>query len=97
MFEFINKTNQLLDKNEISKQDATDVYNFFKELNEIFGIIDFKKVNKTIPAEIRKLAKERELARKNLDWKKSDEIRAEIEKKGFLVQDSKNGPVIKSA
>jgi len=96
MFEFINNTNQLLLQNLISKKGSDEIYKFFIEINNIFGIIDFKKVNKTVPAEIKKLVKERETARKNQDWKKSDDIRAQIERKGFIVQDSKDGSVIRN-
>jgi len=95
LFDFIKKANSLLDKNSISKKEAETTYKFFQEINKIFGIINFKKITKGIPSEIKKLAKEREIARKNKDWQKADELRKEIEKQGFLVQDSENGPVIK--
>ena len=95
LFDFIKKINQLLDQNLISKKQAVKMYNFFQEIDKIFGIVDFKKVNLVIPAEIKKLAKEREQARKNQDWKRSDEIRLEIEKRGFVVEDTQKGPVIK--
>jgi len=96
MFEFINAVNKILDENLISKKDAAEIYKFFIEINNILGIIDFKKVNKSIPAEIKKLVKERELARKNQEWQKSDDLRAQIEKKGFAVEDKKDGPIVKS-
>ncbi len=96
MFDFIKKANELLEKNLISKKQADEIYKFFEEINKIFGIINFAKVNKTIPAEIKKLIKLREQYRKNKDWQKSDEVRLQIEKQGFLVQDSENGPVVKS-
>ena len=57
---------------------------------------NFKKVNKTIPAAIKKLAKERENYRKNQEWQKADQARMEIEKQGFTVEDTKSGPAIKS-
>lgn len=96
MFEFIKKANELLDKDLISKKEANEIYKFFEEINDIFGIIDFKKVSKTIPAGIKKLVRERELARKNQNWQKSDELRLEIEKKGFLVEDTKDGAIIRN-
>lgn len=96
IFEFINKANIFLDKNSISKTDSEKIYRFFQEINKIFGIIGFTRVNKTIPSEIKKLAKEREKYRKAKDWQKADEVRIQIEKQGFTVQDSENGPVIKS-
>lgn len=48
-----------------------------------------------IPREIIELSEERTIARKNKDWKKSDEIRDLIEKKGFLIEDTKDGQKIK--
>lgn len=49
-----------------------------------------------IPEEVQKLVDIRETARKDKNWKKSDELRDQIEKKGFLVEDSSNGPKIKA-
>jgi cysteinyl-tRNA synthetase len=42
------------------------------------------------------LVKEREKARKNQDWQKSDTLRNEIEKHGYSVEDTKTGPIVKS-
>ena len=52
---------------------------------------EIKKKDYEIPEEIIKIAKEREKARKNRDWAKSDELRDLISKKGFLIKDLQNG------
>ncbi len=96
LFNFIKKTNPLLEKKLISKKQAVEIYKFFEEINKIFGIIDFKRINKKIPGNIKNLVKTRETARKNKDWQKSDEIRAQIEKQGYIVEDTSQGPAIKS-
>jgi cysteinyl-tRNA synthetase len=44
---------------------------------------------------VKKLAKEREDARKSSDWKKADEIREKINKLGFILEDTGRGIVIK--
>jgi len=63
-------------------------------------ILDFDKVlglgfkdlkEEIIPEEIKKLAEERELARKNKDWKKSDELREKINSMGYEIKDSSEG------
>ncbi len=95
LFEFIKKTNHLADKNLIGRKDANNIYNFFAKMNEIFGIIDLKKVNQKIPASIKKLALAREKMRKNGLWQKADEIRQQVEKQGYVIEDTKNGPVVK--
>ncbi len=62
-------------------------------------ILDFDKVlglgfenlkEEAIPEEILKLAKEREGARKNKDFKKSDELRKEINSLGYEIKDLGN-------
>jgi len=40
-----------------------------------------------IPEEVKKLVKEREDSRKKKDFKKADELRDKIKKKGFIVED----------
>lgn len=96
IFDLIKKGNELLDKNELSRSEGLEIYKFFQEVDKIFSIIDFKKVNKTVPAEIKKLAKAREDFRKNQEWQKADDVRAQIERKGFTVEDTKDGSVIKA-
>ena len=47
------------------------------------------------PDRIKKLVQGREKARKVKDWKTADSIRNKIQKSGWQVEDSPNGPVIK--
>ena len=55
------------------------------------GIKDMKEKKINVPDNIKKLVAEREKARKDKNWKKSDEIREKINKLGFLVEDSSEG------
>ncbi|MGY4884927.1 MAG: cysteine--tRNA ligase [Nanobdellota archaeon] len=66
-----------------------------KKMDEVFGFKLFEKEKLDIPAEVKKLAEERENARKNKDWKKSDELRDKINKLGFVINDTPNGWEIK--
>jgi cysteinyl-tRNA synthetase len=84
---------------ELLKSDLSD-------LDKLATILDFdqvlglgldkvKKEKVEIPEEVHKLVKEREAARKNKDWKKSDELRDKISELGFIVEDTSEGQVIK--
>ncbi len=96
IFEFIKEVNKMLDENAVSKKDANYIYKFFVEINKIFDIIDFKKLKTSnVPNEVSELIKIRENYRKNSEWQKADEIRQEIEKYGFSVDDTKDGTVLK--
>ena len=98
LFDFIKEINIILDKDKIDKNQAKEIYTFFVEINKIFGIIDFSKTKKqAAPEGIKKLMAERETARQNKDWQKSDEIRNEIAKLGFIVKDTPSGPVIEKS
>ncbi|MFA4845297.1 MAG: cysteine--tRNA ligase [Patescibacteria group bacterium] len=48
-----------------------------------------------IPPDVQRLADEREEARKAEDWGRSDKLRVEIEKLGYVIEDTKSGGRIK--
>ncbi len=48
-----------------------------------------------IPNEILEIKKERDVARANKDWQKSDELRKTLEEKGFVVEDKENESTIR--
>lgn len=62
-----------------------DIYNLIIELGSIFSLKLEKKYELT--EEEKKLIEERNIARKNKDWKKADEIREKLRKKGIVLKD----------
>ncbi len=61
------------------------------DFDKVLGL-DFENLKEEkIPEEIRKLAEEREEARKNKDFKKSDELREKINSLGYEIKDSPKG------
>lgn len=50
---------------------------------------------KKVPASVNKLVVEREAARQSKDFKKSDELRSQIEKQGYLLEDTLDGYKLK--
>jgi len=65
------------------------------EMDKVFGLDLLKKEELKIPQEVEKLINERETARKNKDFKKSDELRDKIKELGYLVEDTIEGQKIK--
>ena len=47
-----------------------------------------------IPDDIKKLIEERNVARANKDWAKSDELRNVISSKGYSIKDTKEGIIV---
>ena len=60
------------------------------KFDQVLGL-DLDKVKKEkieMPEKIKDLIKQREEARKNKDWQKADELRDEIKKEGYAIQDT---------
>jgi len=68
-----------------------------KEMDKILGLDLLLKEKVTVPTEIKNLAKERQKARKEKDFKKADQLRKEIESNGYAVEDTPAGPKISKA
>jgi len=66
-----------------------------KEMDKVFGLDLLKKEKFEIPAEVQKLITQREKARKQKNFKKSDELRKKIKKFGYWVEDTAKGSKVK--
>jgi cysteinyl-tRNA synthetase len=64
------------------------------DFDKVFGLGFEKLKEEKIPEEIKKLAEEREQARKNKNFKKSDELRKEINSLGYEIKDTAEGQKI---
>lgn len=79
-------TTQEVLKAELSPADKlATILDFDKILGLNLGQVEKEVV--TVSVEVKKLLDEREVARKNKDWKKADELRDQILKLGFEVKD----------
>ena len=68
-------------------------YDLLMKFDKIFCILEHKK--EKISENINKLVEERETARKQKDFNKADEIRKKINKEGYIVEDTDEGPKLK--
>jgi cysteinyl-tRNA synthetase len=65
--------------------------NLILDFDKVLGLQLDKIENVEVPDNVLELIKQRDEARANKDFAKSDELRAEIEKLGFAVKDTENG------
>jgi cysteinyl-tRNA synthetase len=91
IFDLINEANKFLGS-KMSDLAADFVKNVF--IN-IFGISIKKDDEEGLGGEELLLLDERETARKNGDFKCSDELREELRKRGIIVEDTKDGQKIR--
>ncbi|NTV41033.1 MAG: cysteine--tRNA ligase [Candidatus Moranbacteria bacterium] len=93
LYEFITQVNKQIDENNLASIDAKKILSLWKKINHVFGFVLSGQAE--IPEEIKKLIEQRELARSGKDFQKSDDLRALIEKKGYLIEDTKDGMKVK--
>ncbi len=93
MFSFINTCQDFLRKKVLSVENVQDILGFIDELDSVFSILSREKLD--IPDDIRTLVAEREQVRKERNFKRSDEIRDELRGRGFEVEDTPDGPMVK--
>ncbi len=80
----------LKDENISNADKKATILDFDKVLG--LGFENLKEAKEiSVPEEVLKLLKERELARADKDFKKSDELRAEINKLGYEIKDTGEG------
>lgn len=95
--EFLNAINDDLNMPEalavlwklVRDEKATGKIKTIEKIDRVFGLNLLSKEEISVPIEVQKLINEREEARKNKDFKKSDLLREEIKKLGYRVDDAK--------
>jgi cysteinyl-tRNA synthetase len=95
-FEMITLINKRSDKHELLRADLEKAERTIRKLGEFFQIIPELK-SQEVPTEVLNLVERREQARKTKDWAQADEIRKQIRKLGYIVEDTAREPRIKKA
>jgi cysteinyl-tRNA synthetase len=94
VFDLIKQGNKLIDQNKLSPDQAQSIYELMLKFNQVLTVLPTRK-KITLPKEIEKLVQQREEARQNKNWQKADQIRNQIEKQGYKIEDTPQGPKIK--
>ncbi len=91
IFEFVRKINKLIDTNEIGQNNAKEVINYLKKINDVLGVLDFTEKFFEITEEQQKLIDERTNAKKEKNWVRADQIRNTLLEQGIILVDNKDG------
>jgi cysteinyl-tRNA synthetase len=90
LFESIRETNRAMDQNEMDAASASAWLDWWNRSNSVLDLE--AETDVAIPHEVAQLAEEREKARREKNWKRSDELRERISALGWEVRDTKDGP-----
>ncbi|MGF0095271.1 cysteine--tRNA ligase [Peptoniphilus sp. SGI.035] len=88
IFDLVKDINLNLDENN-SKEMLEKTLELLKKLTRVLGIMEGER--EEISEDIEKLIEERNEARKNKDFAKSDEIRDKLKKMGIEIEDTRSG------
>ena len=89
IFEFVKFANTNVDENS-SREFAGGLYEELFKLSDVLGL-KIEKKEEILDKEIEDLIQERQAARKAKDFKRADEIRDELLKKGIILKDTREG------
>ena len=92
VFDWVRNINRQLAAEEIDNNAAAIELANWEQINKVLGI---QTAGEKAPAEILALAEERQAARKNKDFARSDQIRDELFSKGWAIEDTPKGPRVK--
>jgi len=95
LFEIVKDANVALNEKS-SKAAVEKTLNTLMELADVLGLLA-KKADDGLPAEIQQMVDERAQARKDKNWKKSDELRDALAAAGYIVKDTPQGQNITKA
>jgi cysteinyl-tRNA synthetase len=89
LFESIRETNRAMDENKLDAASAKALLNWWSRINTVLDLESESEV--VVPAEVAQLAEERQNARREKNWKRSDELRDRISELDWEVRDTKDG------
>ena len=95
IFEIVKDANVSLNQ-QSGKAVVEGVLKTLLELTGVLGLL-MKAAEEGLPAEIQQMADERAQARKEKNWKRSDELRDALAAAGYLVKDTPQGQNITKA
>lgn len=94
LFDLIRELNTLCDSNCLNHNDAQEVLQQLRKWDLVLAVFPPKK-EEAIPEELQSLLDKRENARKAKNYALSDQLRKEIDVKGYRIEDTPNGARLK--
>jgi len=89
IFNLIKTVNIAVSEGKLGSEDACEIKSFLEEIDNVLVILDKEEIK--LSGEQQDLIKQREQARKEKDFKKSDEIRDVFKSQGIILEDTPYG------
>lgn len=93
VFEWVRDLNRRIGDNSLSPAEAAGALTIWEKMDSVLGA--GAKAEAEAPPEIAALLESRQAARKEKNFKRADELRAELLAKGWAIEDTPKGPKLK--
>jgi cysteinyl-tRNA synthetase len=91
VFEWVRDTNRQLADQTMTPVMAAAQLTAWEQVDAVLGV-GLEEQGDDIPEEILSLADQRQQARKDQNWAEADRLRDELKSKGWVIEDTPNGP-----
>lgn len=95
LFDLIRELNTLCDENKLGFEEAQAALKLFAKWDEVLAVLPLQKKEEEIPVDLLRLLEQRETARREKNWRVSDEMRDAILAQGYLIEDTPSGARLK--
>jgi cysteinyl-tRNA synthetase len=95
LFQAVKRINSLMANGRMDARGAGRLIALLRDIDAVLSIFEFDE-SRSVNPETRELVAARQQARAAHDWVLADRLRAELEARGFRVQDSKMDPSTRS-
>lgn len=94
LFDLIRELNALADENKLGREDAQDALAYFVKWDEVLSVLPLGEKEEA-PEDLLEMLARREEARKQKDFRVSDQMRDAISARGYLIEDTPTGARLK--
>jgi len=93
VFSYLTFVNKELDSGELSETEAQSLLELYVSFDNVFGLHDWSSIEEesTIPQDLQDMLDARTVAKLDSDYMLADQLRAEIESRGYGIIDDSNG------
>lgn len=95
LFGLIKDINTLMRDKQIAEKDIPRIHSALDKLDSVLSVLP--RIETEVDADIEALIQDRNKARANRDFTRSDEIRGELAKQGIMLEDTPEGTIWKKA
>lgn len=95
IFDMVREVNTLCDQEKIGISEAEDLLDFLTKIDEVLAVLPLQPEEEEIPLELEEALRKREMARMQKDWKTADGCRDLIHSRGYMIEDTPQGPRLK--